>query len=151
MGDIRRRFTDGRYGIDDFAIITFMKTIAGIAITVLLGAMFLSLFSMFSGMDMAGGMSGCPFMSHGEVLCPMNVADHIGAWQSVFQAITPTIVLLLAVVVVATITSVAPHLLLPRYKPIPIIQRRLRERTYAFSHRPLQELFSNGILHPKLF
>jgi len=129
-----------------------MKAIAGMAITILLGAMFLSLFSMSSGMDMSGGMSDCPFMSHGEVLCPMNVADHIGAWQSVFQAVAPTIVLLLAVALaVATVASVAPHLLLPRYKPIPIIRRRLRERTYTFSYRPLQELFSNGILHPKLF
>lgn len=129
-----------------------MKAIASMAITILLGAMFLSLFSMSSGMDMTGSMSDCPFMSHGEVLCPMNVADHIGAWQSVFQAIAPAMVLLLAVAVaVASVASVAPHLLLPRFKPIPILERSLHERTYSFSYRPLQELFSNGILHPKLF
>ncbi|MEZ4200667.1 MAG: hypothetical protein R3B69_03755 [Candidatus Paceibacterota bacterium] len=130
-----------------------MRITAGVILAFLLGAMFLSLFTMSSGMDMTGGgMSDCPFMAHDEVICPMDLADHIGAWQSIFQAITPTIVLLLAVALaVVTVASVAPHLLLPKRKPIPLSLRRLRERTYSFSYRSLQELFSNGILHPKLF
>lgn len=129
-----------------------MKTIAGIILTFLLGAMFVSLFHMSTGMDMTGGMSDCPFMSHEEVLCPMNLADHLGAWKSAFLAIAPAIVLLLAeVAVVATVISIAPNLCTQRYKPIPIVHRFLRERVYTYSYRPLQELFSSGILHPKLF
>ena len=129
-----------------------MKVLAGIILTFLLGAMFVSLFHMSTGMDMTGGMSDCPFMAHEEVICPMDLADHIGAWKSAFLAVTPTIVLLLSVVgAIALISTVAPHLFTPKRKPIPILQKQLRERTYTFSHRPFQELFSNGILHPKVF
>lgn len=129
-----------------------MKIIAGIILTFLMGAMFVSLFNMSSGMDMSGGMSDCPFMSHEEVLCPMNLADHIGAWKSAFLSVTPTIFLLLAAAgAVALVISTAPHLLVPKRKPIPIRLKLLRERTYSFSYRLLQELFSSGILHPKLF
>lgn len=130
-----------------------MKAVAGVILTFLLGAMFVSLFHMSSGMDMTGGMSDCPFMSHEEVLCPMNVADHIGAWKSAFLAIAPTIVLLLtAAAAVAVVVSIAPHLLRRRFKPIPVLgESYLRECTYSFVYRPLQELFSNGILHPKVF
>ncbi len=129
-----------------------MKVIAGLILTFLLGAMFVSLFTMSMDMGMAGGMSDCPFMSHDEVLCPMSLIDHIAAWQSAFLAVAPTIILLLiGAGAVALVVSLAPHLIAPRYKPIPILPRMLRERTYSFSYRPLQELFSNGILHPKLF
>ena len=129
-----------------------MRITAGVILTFLLGAMYVSLFHVSSGMDMTGGMSDCPFMTHDEVICPMDLADHIGAWQSVFQDVVPSIVLILvAVGAVALVSSLAPHLLLPKRKPIPLSSRRLRERTYSFSYRPLQEMFSNGILHPKLF
>lgn len=129
-----------------------MKAFAGIILTCLLGAMFVSLFHMSTGMDMTSSMSGCPFMAHDEVLCPMDLADHIGFWKSVFLAVAPTIVLLLAAAgAVVLVLSVAPHLFSSRYKPILILGRQLRERTYTFSYRPFQDLFSDGILHPKLF
>ena len=129
-----------------------MKATAGMILFSLLGAMFVSLFHVSMGMDMTGGMSDCPFMSHEEVVCSMSIADHIGAWKSAFLAVAPTVVLLLAVVGAGVlIASVAPHLFALKYKPIPILHRQLRERTYTFSYRPLQELFANGILHPKLF
>jgi hypothetical protein len=129
-----------------------MKNVAGIIITFLLGAMFVSLFHMSMGMDMTGSMSDCPSMAHEEVLCPINLADHIGAWKSAFLAVTPTIVLLLAVTgSLVFIATVAPHLFVPKREPILILSRQLRERTYTFSYRLLQELFSNGVLHPKVF
>lgn len=107
---------------------------------------------MSTSMDMHGEMSNCQFMTHEEVVCPMDLADHIGALKSVFLAAAPTLVLLLIVTsAVAFVASVAPHFLSPRGRPIPILNRQLRERTYSFSYRPFQELFSNGILHPKLF
>ncbi|MCA9364231.1 hypothetical protein KC727_03355 [Candidatus Kaiserbacteria bacterium] len=129
-----------------------MKVVAGLILAFLLGTMFVSLFTMSMDMDMTGGMSDCPFMSHDEVLCPMNLIDHIGAWKSAFLAVVPTIVfLLIGAGAVALTVSLAPHLISPRYKPIPILPRMLRERTYSFFYRLFQELFSNGILNPKLF
>lgn len=129
-----------------------MKVTAALILAFLLGAMFVSLFHMSMGMDMHGGVGDCPFMAHEEVICPMDLADHLAAWKSVFQVAAPTIVLLLAAAgALALVFSAAPHLYTRKLRLIPVLYRQLRERIYAFSYRPLQELFSNGILHPKLF
>jgi hypothetical protein len=129
-----------------------MKLIAGIVLTFLLGAMFMSLFHMSVGMDMSGSMTDCPFMSHGEVICPMNLADHIGAWMSVFASFLPTVTLLLGFAgVVVFIASVAPNLLRRIKYTSPPLYRGLKAKTYTFSYRLLQEMFSNGILNPKVF
>lgn len=117
-----------------------------------LGTMFFSLFHMSMGMDMSDGMSDCPFMSHEEVVCSMNLTDHIGAWKSTFNLIVPSFtLLLLAVVTLVTIVSIAPNLLRKKEFVSPPSYRWIIQRTYTFSYRPLQELFANGILHPKLF
>lgn len=129
-----------------------MKAIAALILAFLLGTMFVGLFHMSTGMDMAAGMSDCPFMSHEEVWCPMNLADHLGAWKSIYLAIVPSVALLFAVAgAVAIAILIVPSLFAQRYKPIPIRYRFLRERVYTYSYRPLQELFASGILHPKLF
>ena len=73
-----------------------MKKIASIAtLTIFLGALFASLFHMSTGMNMTGDMTDCPFMEGGEVLCQMNLADHMGAWKDAFVSAIPTIVTLL--------------------------------------------------------
>lgn len=129
-----------------------MKTITSTILLFLLGAMGVSLFHMSMNMNMAGSMSDCPFGAHEEIICPMNVSEHTGAWKSAFLAVTPVVAFLLACVgAVVFVVSVAPHLSASKQKPIPISQKQLREWTYAFSYRPLQELFSSGVLHPKLF
>jgi hypothetical protein len=115
-----------------------------------LGGMFGGLLHMSSSMDM--GMSDCPFMSSGEVLCSMNPTEHISAWKSAFYSVIPTLTLLvLAAGVAALVASVAPNLLLKRRYVEPILRSYLQERIYTFFYRPLQELFASGILHPKLF
>jgi hypothetical protein len=82
----------------------------------------------------------------------MNLADHIGAWKSVFASVAPTLTLLLAVIGVAvSIASIAPNLLRRIQYPSPPLCRWKEARIYTFSYRPLQELFSNGVLHPKLY
>jgi len=101
---------------------------------------------------MSGGMTDCPFMSHEEVVCPMNLVDHIGVWKSVFLSVLPNITLFLLIAGVATfIVSVAPNLLQKiQYTSLPL-SIYLQSKTPTFLYRPLQEMFSNGILHPKLF
>ncbi|MCB9815817.1 hypothetical protein H6786_00340 [Candidatus Nomurabacteria bacterium] len=129
------------------------KAIWVVITAMFVSVLFLSLFQMPMGMDMTTGASGCPFMSHGEeVLCSMNTLEHLSAWQSAFTAIVPTFGLLtLTVVSILLLASVAPNLLsTPRFSE-PSSPRYLREQIYTFSYRPLQELFSSGILHPKLF
>ena len=129
-----------------------MKTIASTMLLFLLGTMFVSLFHLSMGMDMTGGMTDCPFAAHAEVICQMNVADHIGAWKSAFLSVVPTLILLSAVAgIVVFVASVAPNLLRKIPYASPPSCGWIQARTYTFSYRPLQELFSNGILHPKLF
>lgn len=128
-----------------------MKLAANILLLFFLGSMFVSLFHM-SHMDMSAGMSDCPFMSHEAVICPMNLVDHLGAWKSVFSSVTQTAPLLLTWVGLALLViSVAPNLLRKIQHGTPSLLNWLKVRTYTFSYRPLQELFSNGILHPKLY
>jgi hypothetical protein len=129
-----------------------MKVTAGVIITILLGAMFVSLFHM-SHMDMHAGMVDCPFMQHQDTICPMSLADHLGAWKDIFLAVVPAVLfLLVGASFITNIDSIAPNLLrkIVLYQ-IPILERQLTERVYTFVQRPLQDLFSNGILHPKVF
>lgn len=99
------------------------------------------------------GMTGCPSLTDTEVLCSMNLNEHIGAWKAVFSSFIPSaFTLLLSLGVTLLIVSIAPHLLKkPTLSRISIRWSQLQHRTYTYTVRPLQELFSNGILHPKLF
>ena len=132
---------------------TMTRTVWAVVTSIFLSVMFLSLFHMPVGMDMSGGMSSdCPFMSHEEVICLISTLDHLTAWKSAFLAVLPSLTLLLLVAaVIVLVLSVAPNLLQrQRYRVTQPIHYR-KERIYSYSYRPLQELFSNGILHPKLF
>ena len=128
-----------------------MKAVCSMLIMFFIGSMFVSLFHM-SNMDMKAGMSDCPYMAHEQVICPMNLTDHIGAWKSAFLSTAPTLTLLIAAAGMAVLlASVAPNLLRRKLHVSQPLSRWLRARIYTFSYRPLQELFSSGILHPKLY
>lgn len=129
------------------------KVVGGILLSAFLSVLSLSLFHMPAiGMDMSADTSGCQFMAHEATLCSMSVLDHVGAWKSAFLAVVPSLILLLSALVAAVLVlSVAPNLLLKHKFREPPLSRELQHRTYSYSYRPLQELFSNGILHPKLF
>lgn len=133
-----------------------MKFLAGTILTLFLGLMFISLFHMSGTMNMSHGLNdtgGCPFMLDQEVVCTMNLSEHLSSWKVLFFSLIPpvfTIFLVLGVVVLIALT--APHLLSKHqlhlltahwYHPPPT--------TYSYIIRPYQELFSSGILHPKLF
>jgi len=127
-----------------------MKFLSGTILMFLLGAMFVSLFLMSTGMDMSSGMSDCPFMAHEEVLCPMKFTEHIHAWKNAFLATTPIIMLFISMMALL-IALVAPFLVASKIKTVAILGKQFILKRYTYSYRPLQELFSNGILHPKLF
>lgn len=130
-----------------------MKILAGILLAIYLTLMFASSFHVSGTMDTSHGMTDCPFMSHEEIICPMNLIDHIGAWKSFFFTFIPTtITLLIALTAAVLIGTGAPHFL---QKCIPLFvlirwQQRLRQNIYTYIVRPFQELFSNGILNPKV-
>lgn len=122
----------------------------GIFTLLFLGAMFGGLFHM--GTDMTGSMTDCLFMSEIETVCPMNAFEHLGAWQSVFTvSLTSSILLLLLAGTLVGVASIAPHMLRKILYADPPLLTSIRALLNTFPRSPLQELFSRGILHPKLF
>lgn len=128
-----------------------MKIFGAILITIVTGIMFLSLFHMSMGMDMTGDMTDCPFASQTKVICPMDIADHLSAWKSMFLSTIPTVLFLLAGALLVTAITTAPHLWVRGMSLLVVYFIQSPIRTYSHCYRALQELFSNGILHPKLF
>ena len=128
------------------------RIIAALLTILFLGVMLGGLFLMSADMSMGMGMTDCPFMPHEEMLCNMNITDHLNAWKSSFLVVVPALMFLtFATGVLLFFASLPPNLLFGRRNEEPILLNCIQERTYTFSSRPFQELFSNGILHPKLF
>ena len=105
------------------------------------------------GMDdmaMHEAMPGCSLMGMSAV-CQMNPLEHIGMWQNLF-AFLPKIEDLFALLfsLFALVLGMSWLSWLPRRIPKTGIGHRIRQDYIALSH-PLQELFSSGILNPKLF
>ena len=132
-----------------------MKIFGALLVTIIAGTMFLSLFqmsmTMSMTMDMTTGMANCPFMSHGEVICKMGIADHLGAWKALFLSTVPTVLFLLAGALLVSAIATAPYLVASKIKRLIVCCLQPPIPTYTYCYRALQELFSNGILHPKLF
>lgn len=111
---------------------------------------FFSLAHYGMGMSADMDMSGCPFMSE-VAICDMTALDHLAGWQSAFSnIITPGVIVLVLVLLAAT---ALPYwtLFIP---PPKFSQSRLRVISRALRTpvpTVLQYLFSQGILHPKLF
>jgi|JI10StandDraft_1071094.scaffolds.fasta_scaffold132054_4 hypothetical protein len=104
----------------------------------------LNVFSLFmlAGHMSHGGipMSDCPYMTGQHSICPMDFSSHIGAWQDMVRTILPTI-LLLIIFAAVFITWQAD-----KGNGPPLSLRRRPERQLS----PYTELFSRGILNPKI-
>lgn len=86
----------------------------------------------------------CPFMPGQAAMCRATILEHLKHWQSAFATILAELLLITAFACVA---------LWQRYRAPPerrFEKMRIRSRV---PDRPafLQELFSNGILNPKVF
>lgn len=127
--------------------------VLGLIAFLLVGFFGLSHSSMAMGEDGNMTMSNCPFMSGQAVVCNMNPLEHIAAWQNMFtsipqQDVATLLLLLLASLALVFIwtgqkrSSVTDSLQTPQY---------VRIKEYIPIANSLQELFSNGILNPKLY
>ena len=124
-------------------------------ITILLAIfIIMASFGVQLGMSpiVAGAESPCPFMGEAMSVCPMTVVDHIGSWKQIFSAL-PTVELLALIVVVMIIVSFGLKISADSaavrlaywyhyYK-----KKRKLEKFFNYFHT----LFSQGILHPKLY
>ncbi len=96
--------------------------------------------------------SDCPFMHHGESICPMTTLDHISVLRALFESSLPTFVTL--VIVLGSTALVA--LVFLRRRPLSLLHAHaiLRWRqtvTYSFVFRFYQSLLARGIIQPKVF
>ena len=119
------------------------------------GFLGLSHTSMAMGVDGQMSSGNCFMPGMTEALCQMNLLEHIASWQSMFTAMpsqSDVVLLLLALLALALGTlfirshnSTAPPQALVLQLAFAYYKRRI-----PIVH-PLQEAFSNGILHPKIF
>lgn len=122
-----------------FALVAFL----------LLGTFNFSHTGMTTGMD--GQMTDCPF-TPGVAICEMNPLEMVAASQSLLNTLPPQkdlasiflLLLMAALVLVAIFRSFSP----PR---LALSRAAVPRREYIPVSNPLQELFSNGILNPKLY
>ena len=109
--------------------------------------------NMAMGEDGNMTMSNCPFMSGQAVVCNMDPLEHIAAWQNMFTSIPQQGGLFLILMLLASLALVLlwTHLRRPSIDHTHTSTKFLVRRDYMPPASPLQELFSNGILNPKLF
>ena len=122
----------------------------GIFAFLLVGFLSLSHIGMSMGMNNAMPMSHCPFMNE-MAICDMSPLEHIGMWQSLFANIlTPeNMIFILLLLIVATLPL--SRLFFSPPKDILIRIRRVPDDGWTRTPSFLEQLFSQGILNPKLF
>lgn len=126
----------------------------GLAVFLLVGVMGLPHFGMSMSMDEHGNMTmtDC-YMPGMTAMCNMSAIEHIASWQSAFASIvqeygsTLLLLLLFAVIAIAIVWVRQQY---PPPKNLNVYRYRVRQE-HRLPPAPLQELFSSGILHPKIF
>lgn len=128
--------------------------ILGFVAFLFLGFFGISHSTMAMGEEGNMTMSNCPFMQGQAVVCKMDPLEHIAAWQSMFTSVPPqdSSILILLLLVALAISFLWTHLRRPSidttYKTTKLFIRR---GDYIPLASPLQELFSSGILNPKVY
>ena len=97
---------------------------------------------------------GCFMPGMTASLCQMGPLEHVAAWQDMFTAVPNQLDSLAFILLL--ITALAFGLLLTRRALYPLIppnfqSHLVHQRADTAPFNPLQELFSDGILHPKIF
>lgn len=128
--------------------------LTGVIIIFLTGAIGLPHFGMAMEMDMDGNMTmtNC-YMPGMTAVCNMSALEHIAGWQGMFTSLlSQNLALALLFLVLAVVLGFV--WLRQAYSPPQRVRtsfRFSRRREYIPLHSSLQELFSNGILNPKVF
>lgn len=96
-------------------------------------------------------MTGCPFMKGATSLCPTDVVEHFAFWKNMFLAL-PIIMLVAGIVFIAlAYQKRLRRLMLFNHSPSLIPGWRSRKNNFEHIVYFIGYLFSQGILHPKIF
>jgi len=105
-----------------------------------------------SSSHLSNEVSDCLLMISEKGICSMSAIDHISAWKSTFLSVVPTFSLLVLTLLGLALPFLHTlHRIFRNIHQNQLPLRALAEQTYSFSCRQFQDLFSDGILHPKLF
>ena len=113
---------------------------------------FTALIGLHQGMatNQSGDMEGCIFTGK-MMLCKMNAIEHISLWQSIFTAVPQELTALLSIPVLMLFALAAAFDSRQPQKQLGHSQLHL-EQNFTISYiNPLNEAFSRGILHPKIY
>ncbi len=118
----------------------------------LLASVGLPHFGMAMSMDEQGNMAMDCYMPGMTVACNMTALEHIASWQSAFASVVQQYgsTLLLVLLSMAIVFAVWVRQQYPPPRNHFAYRHRLRH-LHKLPQSSLQELFSNGILHPKVF
>ncbi len=136
-------------------ISSYKKPSENVILLTLISFAFMSLFGMSMGMEAKDGqMSSCPFMAEQEVMCQMNIMEHITQWQKAFLGVpNKTNFLALALILAAAVLVTFGKSL---FQPKKLTELAARLLAYHKEHLvrvfdPLLIAFSDGILNPKIY
>ena len=93
----------------------------------------------------AMAMADCPYMNGGQSLCPFELSYYLSIWKSVFLSSILNIKFVLLLFVLLIVTIFVPRLIF--YDELTPYVRRSKTRVKIL----YQELFSVGLLNPKVF
>lgn len=123
--------------------------VGGFILIVFALAAFSSMGAFWTAGTPSGAMTGCPF-SHGSAMCAMNVIEHIAAWKALFAGLPQKSAALLAILIFAFAAPLfAPNRELTADKSSLALRRFFPFFRRVFNY--FIEIFSRGILHPKIY
>lgn len=127
-------------------------SISALLCFVFLSTMCLSIFHISISMSPHHEMHDCPFMAHERSFCPIDLENHLSVWKVLLASVLPSFLTLF--ILFGSVTCITPNLhhlyrKLIRYVYIRYLQYIHYPPTYAYHF--LQDYFSQGILHPKLY
>lgn len=91
------------------------------------------------------GMPDCPYMNGSQALCPFELSYYLNTWKSIFTYSLSNLKLFLLLFALSVAMAITLRLVL--YDWLILYSKKRRTRIRA----PYQELFSNGLLNPKVF
>ena len=133
-----------------------IKALIGVALSVFLLVSFLGVAHADMTMGPDGQMSSgdCFMPGMTTTLCQMNPLEHIATWQNMFTAVPSQNDILL---LLASLLALALGALFITHRSTAPPKTLVSQISFVYYKRyipvsdPLQEAFSNGILHPKIF
>lgn len=102
--------------------------------------------------EMGGNMPGCPFAEFGASFCPLNLSDYLTHWRATWadtSSVDNVMAIVLALVVLLATSAVFTKLLTLQPNVHHPPGRKKVLSIYGLGY--LREVFSSGILHPKLY